>query len=626
MNETFPTAYAGPGDAIDQQFDQQARHNGIARLVRCLFAERILDPDALLCSEDGKQAWFPLWTARKVLHFEDLQRLPANTMLARGIIEIIDDSGRRRRLKTPADLVAEISSDWAIEPAADGIARLLADIDNSIENDALMRRHRQDWIASLNREIEASGHAGLIVHLRHTHPVHQSAMMLDQWGSLEGHPFYPTWKSKPGLTAREVEALSPECGARVNLRIAALRQDWAYVEMMPHVDSYNGWFRDHYPELWNDWGKALAERGQTPADWLPLPIHAWHLDHFVRREFADEIASGVLVVDGPDIATIPTMSFRTMLPDLEEARPFIKLPVAIWMTSEMRTLQAKSIHMGPRLSTLMSDILASDDAIAGELEFFREELGAILHHPETGDEHPGRFLSVVYRETAGIARKDGLMPVTVAALLAASPVDGRPLICELIARMGDDRQAAAEFFGNYAAVVLRPTIAMYLLYGIAFEAHQQNSTILFDPSGRPQRLLIRDFGDGRSFAPLFEARGFSLKPFSRPGILPTTFNDDISLVRSFIIDACFVCHLHEVALCLNEHFGLSEAWSILRQKTEEAFDWVRSRMLSEEFWLEERDAFLNRPWPTRSVLRMHLERYRDYRLEHQLPNPLTKTT
>jgi siderophore synthetase component len=295
------------------------------------------------------------------------------------------------------------------------------------------------------------------------------------------------------------------------------------------------------------------------------------------------------------------------------------------MTSEMRTLQAKSIHMGPRLSTLISDILAADEAIGGELEFFREELGAILRHPETGDEHPGRFLSVVYREADGIARKDGLMPVTVAALLAASPVDGRPLICELVARMGNDQPAAAEFFRLYAEVVLRPTIAMYLLYGIAFEAHQQNSTVLFDPSGRPQRLLIRDFGDGRSFAPLFEARGYSLKPFSRAGILPTTFNDDIALVRSFVIDACFVCHLHEVALCLNEHFGLSDAWSILRQKTEEAFDRVRPRMLSEEFWLEEREAFLHRPWPTRSVLRMHLERYRDYRLEHELPNPLIET-
>jgi siderophore synthetase component len=281
--------------------------------------------------------------------------------------------------------------------------------------------------------------------------------------------------------------------------------------------------------------------------------------------------------------------------------------------------------MGPRLSTLISDILSKEDDIGSGLEIFTEEVGAILHHPETGDEHPGRFLSVVYRNTDALAREDGLLPVTVAALLTAGPLDGRPLVCELIARNGDESEAAvAAFFRAYAQIVVRPVMAMYLLYGIAFEAHQQNSTILFDDRGLPRKLLIRDFGDGRSFAPLFKERGYELKPFSRKGILPTTFDDDISLVRSFVIDACYVCHLHEVALCLTEEYTLAgdTLWGILREETEAAFEALRPRMLSDAFWTEEREAFLERPWPTRSVLTMHLERYRDYRVEHRLPNPL----
>ncbi|MQW40795.1 IucA/IucC family siderophore biosynthesis protein, partial [Sinorhizobium meliloti] len=350
-------------------------------------------------------------------------------------------------------------------------------------------------------------------------------------------------------------------------------------------------------------------------------------EHFVRREFAAEIEAVVFDPDGPEMATLPSMSFRTMLPETEAPRPFVKLPVAIWMTSEQRTLQAKSIHMGPRLSTLISDILSKEDDLRNELEIFTEEVGAILHHPETGDEHPGRFLSVVYRNTDALARRDGLLPVTVAALLTASPLNGLPLICELIGRNGDESEAAvAAFFRTFARTVVRPALAMYLLYGIAFEAHQQNSTILFDDRGLPQKLLIRDFGDGRSFAPLFKERGYELKPFSRKGILPTTFDDDISPVRSFVIDACFVCHLHEIALCLTEEYSLADdsLWRILREEAEAAFEALRPRMLSDAFWLAERDAFLEQPWPTRSVLRMHLERYRDYRVEHQLPNPLAR--
>ena len=41
-----------------------------------------------------------------------------------------------------------------------------------------------------------------------------------------------------------------------------------------------------------------------------------------------------------------------------------------------------------------------------------------------------------------------------------------------------------------------------------------------------------------------------------------------------------------------------------------------------DLWRTERAAFLERPWPTRSVLRMHLLMYSDYRLQHHLPNPL----
>jgi siderophore synthetase component len=625
MDERMSSATDVKRQGYDGQLSMNALRNAIDRLVRCLFAERLLEPAALLWARDGRQAWFPLWPSRRVLHFTDLRPAPAGTLQNRGHIEVLDGTGTRHRIDDPSDLIREVVPALVISPASDGVDNLLCDVENSIRNDMLARRHREGWSAELRQKIAEAAAPGFLAYLERTLPPHLAAMTLDQWGALEGHPFYPTWKAKPGLPPDDVVALSPEFGARVRLRIAALRKDWAYVEKMPHVGSYSDWFSQNFPDLWHEWAEGLEERGKSPGDWLPLPVHGWHLENFVRREFASEIASGIFDPDGPEVVTLPSMSFRTMLPDTEEPRPFIKLPVAIWMTSEQRTLQAKSIHMGPRLSALISDILSNDEDLRDRLEIFTEELGAILHHPETGDEHPGRFLSVVYRNTDALARHDGLLPVTVAALLTASPLDGSPLICELIARNGSETSARVEaFFRAYARTVIGPALAMYLLYGIAFEAHQQNSTILFDEIGHPRKLLIRDFGDGRSFAPLFKQRGHHLKPFSRKGILPTTFDDDISLVRSFVIDACFVCHLHEIALCLSEHYLLTGngLWRILREETEAAFEALRPRILSGAFWAQERKAFLENPWPTRSVLRMHLERYRDYRVEHELPNPL----
>ncbi|WP_352885099.1 IucA/IucC family protein [Mesorhizobium sp. M0910] len=205
-------------------------------------------------------------------------------------------------------------------------------------------------------------------------------------------PFYPTWKAKPRLSPKEVIALSPEFGARVPVRVTGLRKEWVYVEKMPHVGSYSEWFSQQFPDLWHKWVEDLGQRGKSPEDWLAMPVHGWHLEKFVRHEFASEIASGVFDPNGPEVLTLPSMSFRTMLPDTEEPRPFIKLPVAIWLTSGERTLGAKWVYMGPRFSTLISDILSKEKDIHGKLEIFTEELGAILHHPETGDEHAGRHV------------------------------------------------------------------------------------------------------------------------------------------------------------------------------------------------------------------------------------------
>lgn len=625
MSEMLLRSHA-VSDENDKELVAKATRNALSRLVRCLFAERLLNPDTLLWSSEQRQAWLPLWSSRTVLYFADLRRRPANTLLNRGTIHVLNERGQRRLVEKPDELIDAVASDWCVVPATEGMERLSADIENSILNDALARRHRAAWSARISEDIRASGDKRFTTFLTRTMPSHQAAMLLDQWGSLEGHPFYPTWKSKPGLALESLEQCSPEFGARVNLRIASIRRNWTYVEKMAHVDDYNSWFSRNYPDLWADWSKRVTDRGHNPAEWLPLPIHPWHLKHYVEREFASEIANGLLEIEGPEILTIPSMSFRTMLPDTPDAKPFIKLPIALWMTSEQRTLQAKSIHMGPRLSTLISQIVAADETLQNTLELFHEELGAILHDAETGDEHAGRFLSVVYRDANAIARTDGMLPVTVAALLSGSPIDGRPLLCEFVDQIASDKAGATDFLRTYVDVILRPVLSIYLQYGIALEAHQQNSTVLFDPTGRPRKLVIRDFGDGRSFAPLFEERGYTLKPFSRVGILPTTFSSDISLVRSFVIDACFVCHLHEIALCLEEHYALTEAWSIIRDGAESVFDTLKPRVHSHEFWQEEREAFLERPWPTRSVLTMHLQRYRDYRLEHHLPNPLARTT
>lgn len=622
-----PAALAAPAATEQRAAIALSERNALRRLVRCLFAEGVLDHRALLFAPNGRTAWLPLWEQHALVYFERLWAAPADTFVNQGSISVLRPGQDPWPIETAGQLIDLLRPGFDFTPTDEGVAALKADVANSVLNDAQARIHREAWNAALGQSIRHSGSAGLVDYLRRNGSTRRAAMLLDQWGSLEGHPFYPTWKAKPHLDAAQVAALSPEFGARVPVRIAALRADMAYMERMPHVSSLHDYFATEFPTLWAPWKAGLRSRGLNETQWLPLPLHAWHLENFVKQQYASEIEAGLLITEGPEVTTAPTMSFRTMLPDTPDTAPFIKLPVALWLTSEQRSLQAKSIHMGPRVSHVIQRILAAEGGFEGRLEIFAEEVAFHYRNAVTQEDAPGRYLSVAFRQsTRAFERKDGLLPVPVAALLTQAPLTHRPLITELIERSGQRASADAveSFFRCYARVVTQPVIAIYMLYGIGLEAHQQNTSVLFDANGDPKGLLIRDFGDGRTYAPLLNERGLTLQPYVHKGILPTVFTDDIEPVRTFVIDACFVCHLHEVALLLTDEYGLSPTrlWEILREETAAAFDAVSHRITSQAFWQAERDALLVQPWPTRSVLRMHLQRYADYRLQHLLPNPM----
>ncbi len=237
------------------------------------------------------------------------------------------------------------------------------------------------------------------------------------------------------------------------------------------------------------------------------------------------------------------------------------------------------------------------------------------------DDSRGRYLSVAYRTSKEIyGREDNLQPITVATLFSSLPHVDKPFFTELIG--SDDFIKARNWYRQYIRVILKPVIGIYMLYGIGLEAHQQNSIVNFDDHGWPHSLLMRDFGDGRTYAPTLEQQGLSIRPYVNPKILPTVFTD-IHLVRMFIINACFVNNLYEMALCIANQYKLhtKDLLSILKEETAKAFVDIKDRA-DPELWEQESEAFLKNPWPIRSTLRIHLLEHKNYRILHSIANPL----
>ena len=577
--------------------------------MQALFREGLLDASQLI--REGTGAWLPLWRQQAVLRFDALELGASGACRMEGGVSVYAGGHAARPIRDPSALLACLAPSIDAQPEA--LSRLQGELDNSVDNDTLCLWYRVDWSRQLR--MRAAGCGTFYEWLRRGDEPNP-ALLLEQWGTL-GHPWHPCSKTKLGLSSDEVLALSPEFRAQLSVPVAALRVSHAHVETAHTGLDYRRWFDEQFPSTAQAWRDALAARGEREVDWLPLPTHPFQAERVLPQDFAGEIRSKVLLLlDEVRLPATPTMSFRTVVPEGSAHLPHIKLPVALRLTSVQRTVSPKSAVMGPRLTALLRRIVEREAGFAGTLEVLGEELGVHYRLPPERDDH-ARHLAVLFRANPMGARREGLFPYPVGALFAESPIDGRPLVSELIRLSGTTPLA---FFEHYLRVALPALLGPYLLYGIAFEAHQQNSYMLVDERGLPRRLLLRDFGDLRVHRPTLEARRLDITPH-RAG--HTAFDDPVP-VRDKLLHAALLCHLGELGILIAREYGLDEAamWRAHAREVEQAFAAYAERA-DRERWTSERQALLEADWPAKSFLRMRVaDRSED--LHGHMRNPLRR--
>lgn len=587
---------------------RQARQRGLVRMLQALFREGLLQSGQLV--REGAVSWLPLWSSQALLRFDGLEIGRTGHCRLAGTVTHYQNGRHGEPILTAAVLLHRIARALPQIPADGDLWRLAGELDNSLENDILCLGYRQQWAARLNASVQ--GGDGFLAALRSS-DLANPALLLEQWGAL-GHPWHPTFKAKPGLDRDEVIGMSPEFEARLELPVAAVRAGAMRVELSDDSEDYRAWFARSYPAVWRQWCAALALQVDDLQAWLPLPLHPYQAERALPARFAAEIDAGTLrLLPGVTLAAAPTMSFRTVVPDGAAALHHIKLPIALRLTSAQRTVSPKSAVMGPRLSVLLAAIIEQEQGFGQTLDILAEDVGLHYLDPQ-GDDDRARHLSALFRANPMSKRSAVLFPLPVAALFCESPRDGAPLVAELAARCG----GALPFFERYCATVLNATLSAYLLYGIAFEAHQQNSFIMVSPGLAPVQLLLRDFGDLRIHAPTLAASGLALQVY-RPG---HTCYDDAEVVREKLLHAVMLCHLGELAQLLAATFHQSEApfWDAMRSQAERVFDALRSRTHPAR-WVAERHAILKAPWPAKALLRMRLSDTQDD-AHKQVPNPL----
>ncbi|WP_341959330.1 IucA/IucC family protein [Pseudomonas sp. RC10] len=594
---------------------QKSSQRALQRLTQAMLREGIIQSNTLTLLPDGNRS-LPL-TSTTELVFEDLIDHRMSAWSLGGRVLIHHKGLPASPLTLPSELleyVLAVSDDIA---DADVLTRLSAEIDNSFMNDILCVAFHDAWSRRLAASSREHGSNSFLADLRDT-PAVNTSLVLEQWGTT-GHPWHPNYKTKLGLSPRQVIDYSPEFDARFEVILCAVHRDFIHIESLPGSPEYRDWLAQWFPEPLHKLDSLLHAQGLNASDYFPLPVHPWQASETLPSLFADELSDRLLVMSRIKAFTAhPTMSFRTVLPEASRTAPMVKLPVGLRLTSVQRTLSPRSACMGPRVSALLMRILNAEPEVQKTLIVVPECIGLHFKSHRPSDDRE-RHLSVLYRTNPNDLLNPGEIAVPVGSLFAPDHRD-EPLLRQwiLLSEGNDSPQAASDFLDRYLYAALPGLMAMYLLYGFAFEAHQQNSFMVMDVNGQPSRLLLRDFGDIRIDRKTLNQRGFDLL-LKDPAM---TLYEDTGFVRDKLLHTAFMCHFGELILLISRHWELTESdlWEALSAHVNCCFDDLKERTEPGR-WHAEREALLVNDWPAKSFLRMRL---RDSPIDivRRLKNPL----
>lgn len=358
-----------------------------------------------------------------------------------------------RRLTTIADVLEQLAR---LAPAQDrpGHHDLAAECAQTL---ATWRLHERHHVRVL-RALAAAPRVGMAGSLRDE----TLAAFLD-------HPVYPTARGRFGLRDADLLGFAPEFAPSFPLRWLALPAG---------VLTTVGRLPDHWPSM-----ASVGLPTELTDSHRLLPIHPLTVGQKLTsalREAGVDAGRSVLA-PLPWLIARPTLSMRT-LAVATDPRVHLKLPL---LTSSLgvrnrRTIKPATLVDGAVAERLLIAVLARERALAAR----------VLLADEQSYAHAGHELlaALVRRYPAGLA---DARVTPVAALLAPTP-DGRLVIDEVADEFFDGDLPA--LLDAYLRALFDFHLTLWLRYGIALEAHQQNIALVLDrpASGSRLRLLYKD--------------------------------------------------------------------------------------------------------------------------------------
>ncbi|MFJ3204295.1 IucA/IucC family protein [Streptomyces sp. NPDC086989] len=269
---------------------------------------------------------------------------------------------------------------------------------------------------------------------------------------VDGHPYHPNCRSRPGFSVAEQLAYAPEHRPVVELGLVAVPAGECLVT--------------------GAWPAGMRDGGR-----LLLPVHPWQAEHVLKQTGR---GGGAL---RPGFAAHPLMALRTLAPVAGGAH--VKTALSTRLTSSVRDISVYSVETAAAVSAFAQ---AVSERLDGRLHVTRTLGAATAHSPD---------LTAVLREPpevyADAAAGERVVPV---AALGRAP----------FARSAAWREAFARLALSVCLEVLD--------LGVALEAHGQNLLVVLSPEGEPLRLVYRDLADIRISPERLARHGLPVPPLA----------------------------------------------------------------------------------------------------------------
>lgn len=301
---------------------------------------------------------------------------------------------------------------------------------------------------------------------------------------LEGHPTHPLSKTKLPLTQEEMKKYAPEFEKVIPLKLMLIHNDKAVPTTMEDDEHFI--LDSVLPEYKYRLKAFLEPYNLKLKDYQVILVHPWQYDHVIVHKFKSWIKDQYLLPTPFEIPSKATLSFRTM--ELINKPFHIKLPVSVQATSAVRTVGPVTTIDGPRLSYELQSMLE----IYPQLHVATEPYGIYAD----AEESLAKQLACIVRRKPIFVR-NGVTIVT-ASLVNKNPIDNKYIVDSYLEWVdnGVNKNTVDKFIFNYAETLIKPLIAYIQDYGIALEAHMQNTVVNLG-NDYQMAFIVRDLGGSR---------------------------------------------------------------------------------------------------------------------------------